>query len=136
MVADSSQNYRTALRRLLLAVSPQRRSAPAAPSSGLFRVPAERSCLTLRTCDSRTDHMKTASVRDLRYHFAEIEARLREGEEIQIRKRKRVIARLVPERRSPKRPWPDFMARLQHVYGKKRLKVTGAELLARERDRY
>jgi antitoxin (DNA-binding transcriptional repressor) of toxin-antitoxin stability system len=82
------------------------------------------------------DHMKTATVRDLRYRFPEIEARLREGEEIQISKRNHVIARLVPERPGPRRPWPNFMVRLQQMYGKKRLKVSGAELLARERDRY
>jgi antitoxin (DNA-binding transcriptional repressor) of toxin-antitoxin stability system len=81
-------------------------------------------------------HMKTATVRDLRYRFPEIEARLREGEEIEIRKRKRVIARLVPERPRAGRSWPDFIARLQQIYGKKRLKVSGAELLAQERDRY
>lgn len=81
-------------------------------------------------------HMKTATVRDLRYRFAEIEARLRDGEEIEIRKRKRVIARLVPERPRSRTSWPDFMARLRQIYGKKRLKVSGAELLAQERDRY
>jgi len=86
--------------------------------------------------DPKIHHMKTATVRDLRYRFPEIEARLRDGEEIQISKRKRVIARLVPERSRPKRSWPDFMARLQQMYGKKRLKVSGAELLAQERDRY
>ncbi|MGH9325694.1 MAG: type II toxin-antitoxin system Phd/YefM family antitoxin [Terriglobia bacterium] len=80
--------------------------------------------------------MKTATVRDLRYRFPEIEARLREGEEIQICKRKRVIARLVPERPTPKAPWPDFAARLRQIYGKKRLKVSGAEMLAEERGRY
>jgi antitoxin (DNA-binding transcriptional repressor) of toxin-antitoxin stability system len=87
-------------------------------------------------CDSKLNHMKTATVRDLRYRFPEIEARLREGEEIQISKRKRVIARLVPVRPGPTRAWPDFMARLKEIYGKKRLKVSGAELLAQERDRY
>lgn len=80
--------------------------------------------------------MKTATIRDLRYRFPEIEAQLRDGQEIQILKRKRVVARLVPERPGPRRPWPNFKARLQKLYGKKRLKVTGAELLAQERDRY
>ena len=41
-------------------------------------------------------HMKKASVRDLRYRFREVEDLLREGQEIQITKRKRVIARLLP----------------------------------------
>jgi hypothetical protein len=30
---------------------------------------------------------------------------------------------------------PDFLARIEHIYGGKRLKVSGAELLAKERER-
>jgi len=40
--------------------------------------------------------MKRASVRDLRYRFSAVEDLLRDGEEIHITKRKRVIARLLP----------------------------------------
>lgn len=48
-------------------------------------------------------HMKKASVRDLRYRFSKVEDLLRDGEEIHITKRKRVIARLLPpERLRPK----------------------------------
>ena len=46
-------------------------------------------------------HMKNASVRDLRYGFKKIERLLRQGEEVQITKRRRVIARLVPESTRP-----------------------------------
>jgi antitoxin (DNA-binding transcriptional repressor) of toxin-antitoxin stability system len=73
--------------------------------------------------------MKTATVRDLRYRFSAIEAALRQGEEIEIRKRKRVVARLVPER--PKvSAYPDFSARARRNFGKKTLSVTGAELVS------
>ncbi len=79
--------------------------------------------------------MKSATVRDLRYHFPEIEARLQKGEEIEIRKRKRVIARLVPVH--PKlESYPDFAARIQETFGDKFVDQTGAELVAWERDRY
>ena len=79
--------------------------------------------------------MKSATVRDLRYHFPEIEARLQKGEEIEIRKRKRVIARLVPVR--PKlEKYPDFEAIGREIFGDKIVEQTGAELLAWERDRY
>jgi antitoxin (DNA-binding transcriptional repressor) of toxin-antitoxin stability system len=81
--------------------------------------------------------MKTASVRDLRYRFPEIEARLREGVEIQITKRKRVIARLLPvEPRRPTRRPPDFMAMLKEIYGDKVLKTTGAQVVSEQRGRY
>lgn len=78
-------------------------------------------------------HMKTANVRDLRYHFSEVETALRAGEEIEITKRRRVIARLLPVRSSRRAARPDFLARLRKIYGGKVLKVSGAELLARER---
>lgn len=80
------------------------------------------------------NQMKTATVSDLRHRFAEIEARLREGEEIPIIKRKRVIARLLPAkpRRTARRP-PDFMAMRKEIYGNKVLKVTGAEVVAGQR---
>ncbi len=73
--------------------------------------------------------MRNATVRDLRYRFAEIEARLREGEAIPITKRRRVIARLVPVK-PRRRAWPDFLGRLKQIYGRKVSKTTGAELVA------
>ena len=79
--------------------------------------------------------MKSATVRDLRYRFPEVEASLREGKEIQITKRKRVIARLVPVEH-PRRAWPDFLGRLRRIYGSKEAKITGAELVSWARGRH
>jgi antitoxin (DNA-binding transcriptional repressor) of toxin-antitoxin stability system len=81
-------------------------------------------------------HMKKASVRDLRYAFKKIERLLRQGEEIQITKRRKVIARLVPESGPSPVESPDFLARLHSIYGEKTLKVSGAELLEKDRSRY
>lgn len=79
--------------------------------------------------------MKTATVRDLRYHFPEIEARLQRGEEIEIRKRKRVIARLVPVR--PKlKAYPDFGARAREIFGDRITELTGTQIVSEGRDRY
>ncbi len=61
---------------------------------------------------------------------------LREGEEIAITKRKRVIARLAPERPAARAALPDFLARLEGIYGNKKLKVTGADLIRADRDRF
>ena len=81
-------------------------------------------------------HMRKATVRDLRYRFREVEDLLREGQKIEITKRKRVIATLIP-REPPVAPArPDFLARLKKIYSKRRLKISGAELLRQERDRY
>ena len=87
-------------------------------------------------CDANMHHMRKASVRDLRYGFSKIERLLRQGEEIQITKRRRVIARLVPENRNGVPKMPDFLARLRANYGNKVLAVSGAELLREDRNRY
>jgi antitoxin (DNA-binding transcriptional repressor) of toxin-antitoxin stability system len=81
-------------------------------------------------------HMKQASVRDLRYNFPAVERMLRQGETIEITKRKRVIGKLSPVEPAAKPKLPDFMARLRRIYGNKVLKPSGAEMIARERDRY
>ena len=80
--------------------------------------------------------MKQASVRDLRYHFSEVERLLQRGEKIEITKRKRVIAQLVPVAALAPAKRPDFLARLRRIYGDRVMKVSNAELLAQERDRY
>jgi len=80
-------------------------------------------------------HMRKATVRDLRYRFRAVEDLLREGEEIQITRRKRVIARLIPAPSAVPSRKPDFLARLSKIYRGKRMKVSGAELLAQERGR-
>jgi antitoxin (DNA-binding transcriptional repressor) of toxin-antitoxin stability system len=74
--------------------------------------------------------MKTASIRDLRHGFKKIERLLHQGEEIQITKHGRVIARLIPDSTEATKQPTDFMARLRTIYGNKVLAVTGAELLS------
>jgi antitoxin (DNA-binding transcriptional repressor) of toxin-antitoxin stability system len=78
--------------------------------------------------------MEQATVRDLRYRFREVESRLQEGEESQITKHKRAIARLVPEPPAVTPRMPAFASRLARIHGKKKLAVSGAELIRAERD--
>jgi len=80
--------------------------------------------------------MVKASVRDLRYNFSKIEDLLQEGQEIEITKRRKVIARLSPPADPAPPKLPDFIGRLKKIYGNKVMKETGADLLAQERDRY
>jgi antitoxin (DNA-binding transcriptional repressor) of toxin-antitoxin stability system len=74
-------------------------------------------------------------VRDLRYGFKKIERLLHQGEEVQITKRRRVIARLIPENVRATAQMPDFLERLRSIYGDKMLRVSGAELIAQDRSR-
>lgn len=80
--------------------------------------------------------MAKASVGDLRYRFRKLEDLLLHGEEVQITKRNRVIARLVPEREEKTIEIPDFMARLKKIYGNRVMKTSGAELIGRNRNRF
>lgn len=81
-------------------------------------------------------NMIKASIRDLRYKFTKIERLLHQGEEIQITKRRQVIARLVPENGREQAPMPDFRKRLREIFGDKTLDVSGAELIAQDRSRH
>jgi antitoxin (DNA-binding transcriptional repressor) of toxin-antitoxin stability system len=80
--------------------------------------------------------MRKASVRDLRYRFAVVEELLRDGQELQVTKRGKMIARLLPVNPAAPARRPNFLARLKKIYRGKPLKLTGAELLSRERDRF
>ncbi len=80
--------------------------------------------------------MRKASVGDIRYEFKKIERLLARGEEIQITKRGKVIARVVPENEQPQVELPDFRARVRPIYGDKVFAVSGAELLSKNRNRY
>lgn len=78
-------------------------------------------------------HMKSASVRDLRYDFKKVERLLLQGQEIEITKRHVVIARLIPVH-NKKPDLPDFEARMRLNYGDKVFEVSGAELIIAERE--
>lgn len=78
-------------------------------------------------------HMKQASVRDLRYSFKDVEASLAAGEAIEIVKRKKVIARLVPVE-PPRPPIVDFRARMKAMWGDEKPKASLIDLIAKERE--
>ena len=75
-------------------------------------------------------------MRDLRYDFPKVERMLREGKDVQVTKRKRVIARLVPEPVNVPAKLPDFRAQMRKIYGDKVFKVSNAELIAEGRERF
>ena len=63
--------------------------------------------------------MKTATVRDLRYDFPRVEAWIRNGNEIEVTKHGRPIARITPLPKPAGRKLvkPDIMARLKETWG-------------------
>ena len=61
--------------------------------------------------------MKTVDVRELQHHLGRYLDSVEAGETIEVRRRKRVIARIVPRRDDVAlEPWPDYMANLSAIY--------------------
>ena len=75
--------------------------------------------------------MPSVNLRELR-NTPQLMSWLEAGEVVELRKRNRVVARIVPESPQPRQvAWPDFEARLKKRFGKKIL--PGADLLIEER---
>lgn len=87
-------------------------------------------------------HMKSVTVRDLRYDFPKVERLLKEGKPVRVTKRGKAFARIelekdsAPDYEPGTAPLPDFMGRLREIFGERVLPVTGAELIREDRDRY
>jgi antitoxin (DNA-binding transcriptional repressor) of toxin-antitoxin stability system len=79
--------------------------------------------------------MRAFTVRDLRQRFPEVEARLKRGETVVVRKRRKVIGRIVPEP-SKLLDYPDFEKVQKEIFGNKVVEQTFTELVREERDRY
>lgn len=78
--------------------------------------------------------MKTATIRDLRYNFPQIEAWLAMGEEIELTKRGYVLGRIVPSSaKTAGRVVPDFAARARRVCGSR--KINTASILDHNKGR-
>lgn len=78
--------------------------------------------------------MKSASVRELRQNFGNLLTWIEAGEEVQITKRRQVVARLVPEISAKRKPvrMPDFAARLKSIYGDTVLSAETAQAILDE----
>ena len=84
--------------------------------------------------------MKTASVREIRNAFPKVLRHIRNGETVAITLRRKIVATLAPPPASwtarRARPWAHLADRLTELQRQPRLPVSGAELLAQDRDRY
>ena len=80
--------------------------------------------------------MIKATIRDLRYQFEKVEARLVRGEEVQITRRGRIVARLMPPDASGAvTARPDFAARLKLMWGDRMLPPSSELLEEVRRDK-
>ena len=63
-------------------------------------------------------HMKTATVREAQHHLQKILRAVAQGEVVEITRRNRIVARLVPATQVPRNGLPDFVARARALWGK------------------
>ena len=84
--------------------------------------------------------MKTATVRQIRNAFPEVLRHIRNGETVTITSRRKIVATLAPPTTSKaskkRRPWAALTDRLAELQKQPMLAVSGADLLAQDRDRY
>lgn len=82
--------------------------------------------------------MKSASVRQLRNKFPSVLRLVANGETVAITSRRKIVATLAPPPPSApaRRPWSDLDEHFAKVLVQPRMKVTGAQILAEDRDRY
>ncbi len=64
-------------------------------------------------------HMKTATVRQVHNEFGKILFWVRNGEEVVVERRRRVVARILPPEGRDTLVLPDFMGRLKATFGSK-----------------
>lgn len=60
--------------------------------------------------------MKTATIREMQHNLSEVLSWVERGEEVQVLRRNKVVARLLPPRPQPSQS-PDFVARARAVWG-------------------
>ena len=77
--------------------------------------------------------MKTAAIRELRHETTEVLSWVAAGETVEVRRGKQPVALLSPPRARVAIARPDFIGRLQAIYGKTRLRCPGTEVISESR---
>jgi antitoxin (DNA-binding transcriptional repressor) of toxin-antitoxin stability system len=84
--------------------------------------------------------MKTATVRQIRNAFPSVLRLIQNGESVSITSRRQVVATLSPptiqKAKRQTRPWANLDMRLAELQQQPMLPLSGADLLAVDRDRY
>jgi len=79
--------------------------------------------------------MKTIDVRNLKDHLGSYLDQVAGGETLEIRRRKKAVARLVPYvAEAPAEPWPDLAARLYRAYPAVAVDSAALDILYKDRD--
>lgn len=77
--------------------------------------------------------MKNVPARELQREIKAILDRVEKGESVQITRRGRPVARLVPTKPARTQPWPDIDARANAVLKKRRIEPPPSQQLSQDR---
>ena len=77
--------------------------------------------------------MRTATVREAQHNLQSILRAVARGDVVEITRRNRVVARVVPATRRPEGGLPDFVARARTVWGKRPKGRTTSEIVIESR---
>ena len=76
-------------------------------------------------------------MRELQQNLKKVIERVERGETLELTRRRRVVARLVPAAEAmPVAPWPDVEARVRSIFGDRIMTPAGSTLLLRARGRW
>ena len=76
-------------------------------------------------------------MRELQQNLKAVLARVERGETVELTRRRRVVARLVPAaQEKPAAPWPDIEERTRSVFGDRIIAPSASTLLLRARGRW
>jgi len=80
---------------------------------------------------------RTVSMRELQQNLKKVIDRVERGETLELTRRRRVVARLVPSPEArPVAPWPDVEARVRSIFGDRIKTPAGSTLLLRARGKW
>jgi antitoxin (DNA-binding transcriptional repressor) of toxin-antitoxin stability system len=79
-------------------------------------------------------YMKTVDVRSLHHHLGSLLDEVERGETLEIRRRKKVIARIEPVREMGPAEWPDLLERVTALYPDGVAAPAGSGVLYGDRD--
>lgn len=80
-------------------------------------------------------YMRTATVREVQHHLSKVLAWVEKGEEVQITRRNKAIAKIIPTNASARRViLPAFEARARQIWGQEPAGKTLSQVVLDERD--
>jgi prevent-host-death family protein len=80
-------------------------------------------------------NMKKATIREVQHNLSKVLELVEDGEEVQVTRRNRIVAKIVPANHGAQKPkWPDFAARAEAIWGKRPKGKPASAILTEDRE--